>query len=125
MEEERLIHAITAIAPRFVQKFWLISGLLLTVHVLLAVAIAIFFPPSPDSVVLRYNVYFGVDILAAWWQVYLLPLLSLSFVTANTLLAYRLLKKEEKLLSMLLLLGSGVVTFALAVAVSAIVFINY
>ena len=107
------------------QKFWLIVGLLILLHLMIAGIIAFFFRPSDESVILRYNVYFGVDILSAWWQVYLLPLLSLAFTTANTLLAYHFVKRDQWFLSILLLLGSGVIASALAVAIAAIVFINY
>lgn len=107
------------------KKFWLIVYLLLLVHLLIALALALFFQPSGNSIILRYNVYFGVDILAAWWQVYLLPLLSLAFTLGNLFLAFRFLKKGEWLLSILLLLGSAVISFGLAIAIAALVLINY
>lgn len=107
------------------QKFWLVVVLLVLIHIFLVGAIALFFPPNEASIILRYNVYFGIDILASWWQIYLLPLLSIIFLVGNIFFAKRFLVRGEWLLSILLLLGSGVITFGLAVALAAIVFINY
>lgn len=107
------------------QKFWLVVALLGIIHLVLIGIIAVFFQPSEASVILRYNVYFGIDILASWWQVYLLPLLSIIFLIGNVFFAKRFLTSGEWLISMVLLLGSGVVTFGLAVALAAIVLINY
>lgn len=107
------------------QKFWLVVALLGMIHLVLIGIIAVFFQPSEALVILRYNVYFGIDVLASWWQIYLLPLLSSIFLVGNVFFARRFLRSGEWLLSITLLLGSGVITFALAVALAAIVLINY
>src|SRR5665647_2127684 len=84
------------------KKFWTIAGLLFLLHAIIVGALAIFFRPSDNHVILRYNVYFGIDLLGAWWQVYLLPVLSLAFLLANLSFAHRFLKRGEWLLSILL-----------------------
>ena len=39
--------------------------------------IAYFIRPVDFPIILHYNVYFGVDVIGDWWQVYYLPLIGL------------------------------------------------
>jgi hypothetical protein len=107
------------------RKFRLVTILLGAVHLVVGIALFLFFQPSPEPIVLRYNVYFGIDILSAWWQVYLIPLLSAVFVFVNVFLAERFLRMGQRLLALIFLLGSGIITLGLVIAIAAIVLINY
>lgn len=107
------------------RRFTLGTMLLGALHVLIIGALLFFFRPGSEPVVLRYNVYFGIDTLAAWWQIHLLPLLSALFVSGNILLARRYLREGLIIPAILLFLGSGIIVVGLVIAVMAITFINY
>lgn len=123
-------HTLTKTETRFphselTRQYKLASILLLILHLVIVGVLLIFFRPGPEPIVLRYNVYFGIDIISAWWQIYLLPLLSAVFVSGNTFLGWRYLRQGIVLPAILFLLGSGVIVIGLVVAVAAIAFINY
>lgn len=84
-----------------------------------------FIRPSETPIILHYSVYFGVDLLGIWWQVYVLPLLGLLFVMGHLFLAQRFYKKTERIACYLMLLSGGMLSFGLLVASVGIVFINY
>jgi hypothetical protein len=110
-------------ANSIVRSLVLIFGVLLLI---VSVALAYFTRPSKGLSVLHYNVYFGVDLLGAWWQVFLLPGVSLLFVLANLVLAERLYTvKRERFAAYLLLLGSVLLFLAVLFGCLSLVFINY
>ena len=86
----------------------------------------IFIHPSEVLTVLHYNVYFGVDLLGAWWQVYILPGVAWVFVALNTVLAYYLYtKNQERIAAYLFLLGSLMLMSGVVLGCIAIAYINY
>lgn len=96
----------------------------IAVLVILFVAITFFIRSSSDSVILRYNVFFGVDILGAWWQAYLIPGMCLMFFIGNLLLAQILARRQAYLAGIILLYGAALVVVSGAVATATLVFIN-
>lgn len=99
--------------------------LLVTVHAVLVLCLLFFFRPSESLVIFRYNAFFGVDTLSAWWQIYLIPSLSLLFVSINLILARRCARLGQILPALLLLLGSGIVSLGVVIVLMALVLINY
>ncbi|HMN19435.1 MAG TPA: hypothetical protein PKA31_02490 [Candidatus Moranbacteria bacterium] len=84
-----------------------------------------FIRPVDFPIILHYNVHFGVDMIGAWWQAYLLPLAGLLILGVNTATARLFFAREEKLSAMLLLLGGFAVQVAVLIAAIGIVRINY
>lgn len=85
-----------------------------------------FFIKAVDfPIILHYNVYFGVDIIGAWWQAHILPLIALAITAVNVVLAYSFYKQAERILSYILLLAAFLVQIGGAIAVSSIIMINY
>ncbi|MBP6889355.1 MAG: hypothetical protein KBC83_02795 [Candidatus Moranbacteria bacterium] len=85
-----------------------------------------FLRPSKSLTVLHYNVYFGVDLLGAWWQTLILPGVSFVFVLVNLVLAYRFYTTQhERIAAYLLLLGSVMLLFSVALGCLSVVYINY
>lgn len=79
-----------------------------------------------EIVILHYNVYFGVDLVGAYWQLLLAPALGLLFFGANlALAAYLYNRAKERAGAYALLLGAGFVQFAVAVASGALSLVNY
>ncbi len=82
--------------------------------------------PSDALSVLHYNVYFGVDLLGAWWQTFLLPGVALIFALCNTILAERLYTvQRERIAAYLLLLGSAMLLAGSLLGCIAVGYINY
>ncbi len=84
-----------------------------------------FIHPSETPLVLHYNVYFGVDLLGIWWQVYMLPFLGVLFFIGHSMLARRFYLRSERIACYLMLFSSSLLSFGLLIACISIVFINY
>lgn len=94
--------------------------------VFLSLAMLIYFiRPSETPIVLHYNVYFGVDLLGIWWQVYALPLLGALFLLGHFLLARRFYGGGERIACYLMLLSSGMLSLGVFIASLSMVVINY
>lgn len=87
--------------------------------------LAFFVRQTETLLILHYNVYFGVDLLGAWWQAYVLPVLSLLFFSVHLLLAYRFYRNAERIAAYLLLLASSLIGFGALIASISVAFINY
>lgn len=89
-------------------------------------ALAFFVRPSEVLTVLHYNVYFGVDLIGAWWQVYILPGIAFCFVGMNIWLAsYFYTRQQERIAAYLFLLGSLMLLAGVAIGCVAVIYINY
>ncbi len=84
-----------------------------------------FIRPSGTLRILHYNVYFGVDLLGAWWQIYIFPLFSLLFFIGHLVLARYFYQRAERIAAYLLLLASVLIGFGVLITSASIAFINY
>lgn len=96
----------------------------LTIQLILFGLIAFFIRPSADLFILRYNAFFGVDLLGTWWQAYLVPGICLVFFLGNFMLATILARRRSYLAAIILSAGALLVVFSEAIAMVAIIFIN-
>ncbi len=87
--------------------------------------LAYFIRPVDFPIILHYNVYFGVDLIGSWWQVFFLPLMGTLILIINLILAYFFFKQKERVASHLLLLSAFVIQAGISIAVASIVLINY
>lgn len=60
--------------------------------------IMFFMKPVDFLLILHYNVYFGVDVIGPWWQLYFLPLIGIIILGINTILGYLFYQKKNVLL---------------------------
>lgn len=88
-------------------------------------ALIVFIQPVDLPIVLHYNVFFGVDLIGNWKEVYFLPIISDIFFIINTILAYIFYKEKERIAAYLFLLASLFVQFGIAVAAASIILMNY
>ncbi|KKP97579.1 MAG: hypothetical protein UR99_C0009G0011 [Candidatus Moranbacteria bacterium GW2011_GWD2_36_12] len=88
-------------------------------------AIAYFIRPVDFPIILHYNVYFGVDVIGAWWQMYFLPLIGLAILSVNTVLGYLFYQQKERIVAHLLLLATFIVQIGISIAVASLLLINY
>ncbi len=75
-------------------------------------------------VIFHYNAFFGVDLFGAWWQVYILPAVTLLFFVVNVLLARKFYELKERIASHILLFAALFAGIACLVASFAIAFVN-
>lgn len=87
--------------------------------------IAFFIRPVDFPIVLHYNVYFGVDVIGAWWQIYFLPAIGLIILTVNTVLGYLFYQKKERIMAHLLMLATFIAQISVTVAVASLLIMNY
>ena len=87
--------------------------------------IAFFIRPVDFPIVLHYNVYFGVDVIGAWWQLYSLPVIGLIIMVVNTVLGYLFYQKKERIVAHLLMLATFIAQISMTVAVASLLIINY
>lgn len=88
-------------------------------------AIAYFIRPVDFPIILHYNVYFGVDVIGAWWQVYFLPTIGLVILSVNTVLGYLFYRQKERIVAHLLILATFIVQIGISIAVASLLIINY
>ena len=84
-----------------------------------------FMRPVDFPVILHYNVYFGVDVIGAWWQAYFLPAIGMGILGVNFVLGMLFYKQKERVVAHVLILASLVVQIAVAIAIASIILINY
>jgi hypothetical protein len=89
------------------------------------ISLAVFIRPVDLPIVLHYNVFFGVDLIGDWWQVFLLPGVSDIFFIINTFMAFFFFKQKERIASYLFLLASLFIQFGIVVASASIILMNY
>lgn len=103
---------------------WVLIGSLL-VNAVSWAATAFFVRPVDFPIVLHYNVYFGVDVIGAWWQVYLLSLAGLMILLVNIALGYLFYQQKERIMAHLLLLAAFVAQIGIVIAVASLSLMNY
>lgn len=87
--------------------------------------LAFFVRPQQSIVIVHYNVYFGVDIIGDWAQIFMVPSIALLFSLANIFLAQWFYNQKERFASYVLLLTATLVSIGSVIACASIAFINY
>lgn len=88
-------------------------------------AIAFFIRPVDFSIILHYNVYFGVDMIGFWWQAYFLPLIGILILFINGILGYFFYERKERIITHLLMLSIFFVQIGITISVASVLIINY
>lgn len=107
----------------FKSRYWIFRGGLLAFIVQFAL-VAFFIRPDSGTIILRYNSFFGVDLLGAWWQAYLVPGICLGFFLINLVLALLLFRRQSFLAALILLYGAFLVVVSGSLATATLIFIN-
>lgn len=79
--------------------------------------------PVAEAIPLRYTVYFGVDLIAPWWSVFLFPLSGLAIFIFNSVLAYLLFLKSN-ILAYFLMLSATLIQIILVIVSFLIILLN-
>ncbi|QQS20686.1 MAG: hypothetical protein IPL87_03915 [Candidatus Moraniibacteriota bacterium] len=86
--------------------------------------VAFFLGTGHETVVLRYNAYFGIDLTGRAQQAFLLPASALFFLMLHGVLAFSFFRKGETIAALLLLLSAFLLQGAALIAVSALILVN-
>jgi hypothetical protein len=81
--------------------------------------------PEGSSIILHYNVYFGVDSIGAPQEVFMLPIIGLIVFLVNVVLAFYFYAKKERIASYVLLLSALMVQLSLLISAIGVIIINY
>ncbi len=76
-----------------------------------------------DLITLHYNIYFGIDLLGPWYQIFLLPALGSLFLVLNVFLT-AIVYKKEKILGYFLMVASSFSQVIFILAAIFIIFVN-
>ncbi len=103
---------------------WVLIGSLI-LNVANWIFIAFFIRPVDFPIILHYNVYFGVDVIGSWWQMYFMPLIGLLILFVNAVLGYLFYQRKERIAAHLLMLTTFIVQLGLSIAVTSLLLMNY
>ncbi len=98
---------------------------ILFLNVVSFVALSIFIEKTASPVILHYNVYFGVDLIGDWWQIYILPIMGIFFFLINFFLAGCFYRQGERIGAYCLMLASLFVEIGIIIAGASMILINY
>ena len=104
--------------------FWLLI-LSLVANIIDWLILKIWIKPVDFSIILHYNVYFGVDQIGSYRQVYLLPMIGLILFIINLVLSMFFYGQKKHIASYILLMATLMIQFSLIVASMSQILINY
>ena len=128
MDKNNLTSAIRSFfAQEYFQSHIVIWLLILSSVVNLTnwIILRIWVKPVDFPIILHYNVYFGVDLIGDYRQVYLLPLIGLVLFTINLVLSIYFYQLKERIASYILLIAMLMIQLSLLVASTSVILINY
>ena len=88
-------------------------------------ALKIFIQPVDLPIIIHYNVYFGVDMLGDWKNLFLMPAIGLFLFLVNLSLSLYFYQRKERIASYLLLIATLMIQLSLIVASVSVIIINY
>jgi len=77
-----------------------------------------------DTVVLRYNAYFGIDLTGSTWQTLLVPFMTTFFFSVNSVLAFLFARKNTVFPGTLLMVASFFLHVSALIALGALLLVN-
>lgn len=89
------------------------------------IILAVFVNKIDAGIILHYNVYFGVDAVGSWKDVFIFPAIGLVLFVLNTALAIYFYKQRERIASYILLMAAFMAQLSLIIASVSVIIINY
>lgn len=97
----------------------------LAVNLVNWIVLAVFIRPVDYSIILHYNVYFGVDMTGSWKSVFFLPGIGLLLFLVNFFLAFYFYRRLERMACHILLMAGLMVQLSIMIADISVILINY
>ena len=96
------------------------------IHSAIWILLFSFVRPSEIPILLRYNVYLGLDLtyIVSWYEAYGVPFFALFFLFLNVFLAFLFFRRTDYFASYIILLGGIFIQAIALISVIAIVLIN-
>ncbi len=88
-------------------------------------ALLIFLHPTGNSVILHYNVYFGVDSVGTARKAYMLPSIGVIILLTNAALSAYFYAHRERIAAYVLLITALMAELSLLISVVSVIIINY
>ncbi len=95
------------------------------INVSVIILFAFYIHPSELPLRLQYNVFFGTSLYASWWNVYMLPIMSLIFFVIDLVIGHILYRAQERIAAYIVLLGALFASIALSIAALSIILNNH
>jgi len=89
------------------------------------IILRIFIKPVDFPIILHYNVYFGVDSMGDYTQVYGLPFIGIILFLINLNLSLYFYQQKERIASYIVMMASLMIQLSLVVASTSVILINY
>lgn len=102
---------------------WIFGLLSLALNLFLWLLFYIKIPRAEEIIPLHYNIYFGIDRVGEWFEIFIYPFTAFVIFLINFFLSY-LIYKKEKFLSHLLSIASTVVGLVILGAGILVLMIN-
>jgi hypothetical protein len=96
----------------------------LTINLANWIMLWIFIKPVDYSIILHYNVYFGVDMTGSWKSVFFLPGVGLLLFLVNFFLAFYFYRRLERIACHILLMAGLMAQLSLIIANISVILIN-
>ncbi len=94
------------------------------INVSVIILFTFYIHPSELPLRLQYNVFFGTSLYASWWNVYVLPVMSLIFFVIDLVIGHILYRAQERIAAYIVLLGALFASVALSIAALSIILNN-
>jgi len=59
-------------------------------------------PRTSGTIFLHYNIFFGIDLIGSWYQIYIMPLSALSIILINFYISLKFFPSNKKFSIMIL-----------------------
>ena len=87
--------------------------------------LGVFVKSKQSTVIVHYNVYFGIDLIGSWEQIFIIPGIVFLFSLANTFFARWFYMNNERIAAYILLITSILISLGSILACASIAYINY
>jgi hypothetical protein len=94
------------------------------VNIIMWIAVWVTVKPTDQPIILHYNVYFGVDAIGDWRNVFLMPAFSAVILVVNIILS-RFFYYKEKMAAYLFAGMALVIQLLMAVGLGSVILINF
>ncbi len=122
-ESRQILRLSQYLQNHFFQWMFLFSFL---VHSVLWGLLLYFVRPSEIPILLRYNVYLGLDLtyVVSWYEAYGIPLLGGIFLFLNVFFSFFFFRRGDYFASYIVLLGGIFIQITALISVIAVILIN-
>lgn len=79
--------------------------------------------PTEYPIYLHYNIYFGIDLIGAWYQIYIIPLSGLAVFLINFMISL-IIYNKEKIISYFLMITALLSQLFLILSALFIIYLN-